>query len=117
MNVKATAREGDVIHLACEGSVTPYALVDEDPLEALLSPEDWKRTAFLDLSKTDFMDSSGISWLIVAHKRFLRSGGRLVLHSFPERIQHIVELVRLPLILNVAPDEAGALALLGGAAR
>ena len=60
------------------------------------------------MEKTRFIDSSGIGWLMVSHKRFLGAGGRLVLHSVPPMIAQVLRLLNLHTILAIEPDLAAA---------
>ena len=69
-------------------------------------------TVLLDLSKADYLDSNGVSWLIIAHKHFVQAGGRLILHSLPRRLQDTVDLLRLPSILDIVANETAARGLL-----
>jgi anti-anti-sigma factor len=64
----------------------------------------------LDLAGIDYINSTGLSWLILAHQRLARAGGRLVLHSLSEPVAATLELVNLTSLLCVVPDEAAALA-------
>jgi anti-anti-sigma factor len=102
-----------IVRISCEGDISQMDFSrDNDPLEALLRPlGGFARKVLLDLEKTTFIDSSGISWLLVTHKHFLQGGGRLVLHSIPPRVNQVMQLVRLPLIMQLAPNETAARAL------
>jgi anti-anti-sigma regulatory factor len=68
----------------------------------------------LNLEKTTYINSSGISWLIISHKHFVQAKGQLILHSIPPLVFQVMQLVRLPLVVPVAVDEAAALGVARG---
>jgi anti-anti-sigma factor len=64
----------------------------------------------LDLSQVDFIDSAGVGWFIESNKQFQKCGGKLVLHSIPPIVNNILQLLQMHTVLNLADDEASALA-------
>jgi anti-anti-sigma factor len=115
MKLTLVSNDGPVARVACEGKLTEeVGAVAEDPLEQLLGPDGYGRKVLLDLGRTDYVDSSGVSWLIVAHKHFKEAGGRLVVHSVRGPVESIFDLLHLHEVLNVAADETAALALAEG---
>jgi len=65
------------------------------------------------MAETRFIDSSGLSWLVVCHKRFVQAGGRLVLHSVSPAIMELFKMMRLELVLEIADNEDAAMELVG----
>lgn len=115
MKMTLVADEGAVVRIRCEGEVRDVRhLIQGDPLEQVLGPGCFTRRVLLDLEGADFIDSSGISWLIVAHKHFRQGGGRLVLHSLPPRVSQVLHFLHMHLVFHIAADEAAARALAGG---
>ena len=113
MKLTVIGRENGVVRLACSGTITTFqAPEDVDMWLAALGPEGYAATVLLDLSKADYLDSNGVSWLIIAHKHFVQAGGRLILHSLPRRLQDTVDLLRLPSILDIVANEKAARDLL-----
>ena len=113
MKLTVMGRETDLVRLACSGTVSAFTLPERNEMWTdALGADGYTRAVLLDLSAADYLDSSGVSWLIIAHRRFRQAGGRLVLHSLPPRLREMVELLRLPSILDVAADEAAARSLL-----
>jgi anti-anti-sigma factor len=112
MKLNLVSRDGDLVHLNCEGNVALLSAADRgDLLDAVVGPDCYARTVLLDLARAEYLDSSGISWLVLLHKRFLQRGGRLVLHSPPPWIRNVIKVLRLSGVLNLADDEASARAL------
>jgi anti-anti-sigma factor len=115
MQLTLLSEEPEVVRMECAGRISQaYFDAGSDPIEGLLGPGGFARKALLSLEKTEYIDSSGISWLIGTHKRFLNAGGRLVLHSIPPLIANVLQMLRLPLLLFIAADGVAARALAFG---
>jgi anti-anti-sigma factor len=105
--------DGKVLRLRCAGKISQDDFSDRgDPLEALLAGHGgFGRKILLNLEEATFIDSSGISWLLISHKHSLQQGGCLVVHSVPPLVDHVVQLVKLPRIMHFARDAASARAV------
>ncbi|HLN28139.1 MAG TPA: STAS domain-containing protein [Gemmataceae bacterium] len=116
MQLSLISTDDGVIQIQCEGNISQQNIQPgHDPLEILLGSDCYDRTVLLNLEKTEYIDSSGVSWLMGRHKKFLNSGGRLILHSVPPMVTQVLQLLRMTLILHLAADERAARALaLGG---
>jgi anti-anti-sigma factor len=109
MKLALLSTDRGVIRIQCEGNVGQQNIQPgSDPLEVLLGPVCYDRTVLLNLEKTAYIDSSGISWLVGRHKRFVSGGGKLILHSISPMVTQVLELLRLTTMLNVATDENAA---------
>jgi anti-anti-sigma factor len=116
MKLSMVSRDDQVIRLACEGQLTSPALEGaEDPFKNTLSPDDFRRTVLVDLGGSSYLNSSGISWLLEADRRFRQEGGRLVLHSLTPHVSTVARLTRLDALLYLADDENAAAALMPSA--
>jgi anti-anti-sigma factor len=112
MRLVVQHRDGDVVHVACEEDITLYDFrTGENPLEKALGEGCFRQKVVLSLQKSCFIDSAGIGWLVMCHKRFREAGGCLVVHSIPPMVNHVFELLGLVDVLNMANDEAHAEAL------
>jgi anti-anti-sigma regulatory factor len=110
MELKVVSDDGDVLRL----QVLARNVQSESPprfesLEELLGPRRYARLVLMGLAETRFIDSGGLSWLVLCHKRFCQGGGKLIVHSITPAIQELLHMMRLDLALFVAPDEAAAL--------
>lgn len=63
----------------------------------------------LNLEDVDYIDSSGIGELVVAHGAVENAKGELKLLNLTRRVRDIVQITRLFTIFDVQPDEASAL--------
>jgi anti-anti-sigma factor len=116
MRLTLLSHTDHVTCLECEGEITYSQLPpDKDPLEEVIGPGLWRRSALLSLEKVTYIDSSGVSWLLHAHREFARSGGRLVLHTLSPMVQQVLQLLKLNKLFTVAADEREALQLAQGA--
>jgi anti-anti-sigma factor len=107
--------DGGVVRARAEGPICQARYAAEgDPLEKLLGETGFGRTVLLDLGPADYIDSGGISWLVVNHKRCQQAGGQLVLHSLPPRVHEVLHFCRMESVLHLAADEPAARALAAG---
>jgi anti-anti-sigma factor len=109
MRLTLVSHSDRVTRLECEGDITQHSLpADRDLFADLLGPAIYRRQVLLNMEKASYIDSSGISWLLGAHKRFERDGGRLTLHSVPPTVAQVLHLMKLTTFLHVATDERQA---------
>jgi anti-anti-sigma factor len=62
--------------------------------------QDDPATLVLDLSKVTFMDSTGLNFLVTAHKRCRQTGCRLVIDPGGPHIHRLLEISGLHVLLN-----------------
>jgi anti-anti-sigma factor len=115
LNLTVLSDEGDLVHIACSGEISQVRFGgDDNPLAQLLGAGVWARNVLLHLERVEFLDSSGISWLVVSHKHFHQHHGALVLHSIPPRILQVLQFCRMDKLLRIATSEGEARRLLSG---
>jgi anti-anti-sigma factor len=109
MKLTVTSSEGAVVHIACTDDITLYDFrTNDNPLEQALGKDCYTRKVLLSLQQSSYIDSAGIGWLVMCHKRFRDAGGCLILHSIPPMVQHVFNLLGLVDVLNIAADETCA---------
>jgi anti-anti-sigma factor len=109
--------EHGVVRVQCEGNISQqHFQPGVDPLESVLGPMCWNHKILLNMEKTGYIDSSGVSWLIVCHKKCREHKGNLVIYGVPPVVKHILKLLRMDLLLQIAETEAAAHALVRGVA-
>lgn len=103
MNLSIHSTDADVMCLQCEGKITQ---ADFKPgIDLLIQTAGqgiYARRVLLDLSRCEYMDSSGLGWLVTCHKRFNAEGGRMVLHSLPPLILQMLKMLRMERVFFVA---------------
>jgi anti-anti-sigma factor len=115
MKLTLVGTEQDVARVRIVGTIRDIRWeIKADPLEKLLGPGCFTRQVLLDLEGADYIDSSGVSWLIVSHKHFKQGGGKLVLHTVPPRVLQVFHFLHMERVFHLADDEAAARALLTG---
>jgi anti-anti-sigma factor len=115
MELRLLTDNQDICCVESSGNITlEDFLKPPDPLERLLGARCFNRNVLLDLEKTNYVDSSGVSQFIHWHHRFEEAGGKLVFHSLAPMVRHLLKLLQMERVLCLADDEAGARALVHG---
>ena len=113
MNLQITSTKDGHVHIAVSGRVSQDGISREkEPISTLLGPDAYSLTVLLNLRDAEVIDSSGIGWLLVCHKRFAENGGRMVCYSAPPAVANVFKLMRMDLVFDNAAnaDEAEKLA-------
>jgi anti-anti-sigma factor len=93
--------DDESLHVRTVGRIAPDSgESDHDILTEMLGPDIYHRRVVLNLGDSEFISSSGIGWLLQLHKRFERSGGKLVLQNVPREIEQIFRVMRLHTLLH-----------------
>jgi anti-anti-sigma factor len=110
------AEEEGCLHVEYVGSLDATALPEgSDLLGKSLGREVYSRRVLLNCEKVEYLDTSGITWLIDCQKRFIQAGGLLVLHSMPPRAYQLVKLLHLERLFHIQPDYPAARTFVLGA--
>ena len=75
-----------------QNDISPFT----EPLGKELGADAYGKNVLLDLHNVEVLDSSGISWLLVCHKRFREAGGKLVLHSVSPVVSDMAQATAAP---------------------
>lgn len=109
MDLKLENQSGGTCHLSLAGKISQTAVDSQaDQLSRLLGNANMNQRILVSLEQTDYIDSSGIGWLLATDKKIRDAGGRLVLHSVPLDIQHVFGLMKLHAVLKIARDKEHA---------
>jgi anti-sigma B factor antagonist len=115
MQLSIVSLDEGLFRVRSEGDIS---LIDQirsnNPLEKLLGHGCFSRKILLNMEKSSYIDSSGVSWLIKCHKLCQSEGGKFVLHSLPPSVVGILKMLRLEQVLNLAEDEPAASLLAQG---
>ncbi len=97
--------------LALEGDIDLYQTpVVKVKLDELIDRK--SERILVDLSRVNYMDSSGLALFIECLQRIGAYGGKLGLFGLQPTVQHIFEIARLDQVLHIYPDETTARASL-----
>jgi anti-anti-sigma factor len=101
LTLRLPEEDGSLI-VGCVGQITENAFMESsDPLLDLIGREGLKRKVRLDLEQTDYIDSSGIGWLVGCHNRFRQAGGEFFLIKVPPAVSRILEFCGLDNFLKM----------------
>ena len=115
MELKRLPNDGDVVRLELvDRLIKGDPSLDREHVAGIVGNGGFSNKVLLCLAETDFIDSSGLWWLLECHKQFSKAGGRLVIHSVPPQVMDTLMMMRLELVLRLADDEAAALGLVRG---
>ncbi len=89
--VSRRLRDGVVIEVSGEVDLATARAVERE----LLRAEESHGQVALDLSKTSFMDSTGLKMIVAANKRLRDRGGRLLVVQGAPQIRRLLELTRV----------------------
>ncbi len=111
MKLTITSDIGGVLLMEASGRITQGDVSKfDDPMRDLLGDDGFGRRVVLDLDGVEFVDSSGIGWLIASHKHFRKDGGKLVVHSVRPMVAEILKILKFHQVLVIAKNERAALA-------
>lgn len=115
MNFVLAALEDGVAHVRLGGRITqeqlsPFSDVFRDHLGATA----YQQQVLMDLSDVDWLDSSGVSWLLSALRKFREEGGCLVLHSVPPNVRDVFKVLNLHRTFTIANNAQEAQQLVRG---
>jgi anti-anti-sigma factor len=115
MKLQVISVEADTVFVRVEGEITPGAAgMAQDPLEQLIDPRGYSRTIVLNLQAAEYIDSSGIAWLLAWERRTRQAGGALALCALPPQVSEVLRICRMDQVLTIWPDEAAARAAVAG---
>jgi len=115
MKLTQVSDDGDLLRLEVAGRVVQAnAPSDGEQIDRLLGGPDYARNVLLSLMETEFIDSTGLGWLLACHKKFSKAGTRLVIHSIPPGTLDTLKMMRLETVLHIAEDETAAMTLVQG---
>jgi anti-anti-sigma factor len=100
------------VKLVSDGDINSNDLLEANGsnlFEKVLGASWASHNILLDLSKTAFMDSFAIGWLIDSQRKSQTAGGKIALHSAQPRVAELIDLLKLRIVLNLKNDEKSAI--------
>lgn len=105
--------DDDIVMLELHGRLSRDGWMDAaDPISAICGDNIFSRKVMLNLSDANYLDSTGVEWLLVSNEKFHAAGGKLVLHSASRMTSDFLKMMRMHLVLDLVADEATARARL-----
>ena len=109
MVLTLAAQDAQLVRVKSSGPITQQSLAgNSEPFRELLGEGAYGKRVLLDLSASDYIDSSGVGMLVGSHKRFKQAGGVLVFHSVGALAMKVLKMLRMDLLLHLATTEAEA---------
>jgi len=105
IDIQAPEAQTRIIHLEGEVDVYTSMQLKQDIARII---EEGVKFIVLNLSKVEYLDSTGLGVLIGSLKRLRENGGNLVVVSPSVRIMRVFEITGLFKIFNIYPTEAEA---------
>jgi anti-anti-sigma factor len=110
MEIELRSLESGLLCLKCRGVIShPYSGQADDPLRLI---GDWRGKVLLNLEQTEYIDSSGVAWLVHWHRKLVKAGGVFALCAVPPRVADVLRLCQVHTILPIWEEEAAARAAL-----
>lgn len=107
MKIRQMGGDDDNLVLKIEGRISQNGFAENpEPLDEFLPGWGTKvpKMVHIDLSDSDFIDSSGIGWLIRCHHRIAAADGSLVLHAPTPNVARSFKLLKLERVLRIDPS-------------
>jgi Anti-anti-sigma regulatory factor (antagonist of anti-sigma factor) len=103
MKLSIAQTAGEEVRVALAGHVTQREVSPlQDPLIELLGPGGYGKIVRLDLSEAEYVDSSGIGWLLSCHKRIKQAGGRLLIERPHPIVANVFRVLKLERVFELA---------------
>ncbi len=114
MRVKFIGEDDAYVRCQTDGDISQDRFdPTREPLAQILGENVYSRRVLLGLEASNYVDSSGVNWLLRCHKRFREAGGMLVLHTPSPLVVQTLKVLKLDRVFFLADDLAAARELVG----
>lgn len=94
---------GDQVTLSVKGEIEVYSLPEFSRMaESYLGGP---KELHLDMTGLEYIDSSGLGFLVTLHERMERQGQKLVLANLRSHVARVFKITRLDQILDISSEE------------
>lgn len=107
MELQQRSDDGQVLHVAVIGSLTPDH-PEDDPLAEQFGDDVYRRRIMIDLERSAMISSPGIGWLLKWSRKSREAGGKVVFHSVPPLVMQALKIVMVHRVLTLVEDEEAA---------
>lgn len=96
INLVAIEKDG-YVRLQTHESITvaDFGADGGNPLQQVLGPGWAANRIMIDLSQTDYIDSSAVGWLISTQSAMRKAGGRFVICMLQPRVKQILDVLKV----------------------
>jgi len=117
MQLKVLANDAERTHVRVSGKITPDSFSGaSEPLAKMLGEVVYSRPLLVSFEGADYINSSGVGWLLICHKRCRDAGGKLVLFAIPKLIRNVFTVLRMDRVFCLAESYDDAVAAVSGEA-
>lgn len=108
-----------MVKIATQGNITSADIdaTGPNPLEQILGRNWYQSRVLLDMSDTQYIDSSAIGWLIGTSKQLKDGGGALVVYGVQPAVRQVLDLLKVGRVIPLVEDEEAARQVAGPAAE
>lgn len=115
MQLSIQSEDEFVVRIRVAGKITQNQVaMGGDLFRELLGEDAYSRKILLNLRDAEALDSSGVGWLLMTHKRFRENGGRMVLFAAPAIVINVLKVLRIHLVLDLATTDEEARKMIQG---
>ncbi|MFZ5928463.1 MAG: STAS domain-containing protein [Acidobacteriota bacterium] len=115
MSLRVTERtNGDVLVLELDGRLVIGEAVEEFRRKVDEAMKSGRTRVALDMRGTEYIDSSGMGFLVVAHKVARDSGGMLAMFNLTDRVIDLMLLTKLSGVFHLYANEQDAVDAIHG---
>ena len=109
-------KEG-MVKIATQGNITSADIdaAGPNPMEPILGRNWHQSRVLLDMSETQYIDSSAIGWLIGSSKQLKDGGGTLVVYGVQPAVRQVLDLLKVGRVVPLVEDETAAKQVAAGA--
>ena len=105
MELRQVEGANGIRQLETHGNITRDGWAhDYDPFTQVVGSDAYDKSTVLNLEHSDYIDSTGVAWLLTSTNKFRQHGQQLVVHSPKPMVAQLLKLMRMHLSLHIAAD-------------
>lgn len=109
LQLESIEKDG-MVKIATSGNITGADLdaTGPNPLEGILGKNWTQSRVLLNMSDTQYIDSSAIGWLIGSSKQIKDGGGVMVIYGVQPSVRQVLDLLKVGRVVPLVEDEEAA---------
>ena len=108
LTIESTNGDHQMVSIKGEGEIRFAEERENEPIGELVGANVYSQIVLLNLLQTDYIDSSGVGWLLDCQRLFREAGGRLILHSIPPAVENVFRVLNMNQVFEFAANEKDA---------